>query len=191
MSAYATATELKELAHLPAATADDAKFGTLLERASRMFDRMVGVADQFFDMTVVGEDTEPTEQIFYPNGTRFIKLPPYIAGELTDVEMPDGYTVPDYIERDGYLVITTSTGVLDPYAWWQEGVPVTVTAIWGYAATPPEIKQVIIEIAIKLWRGTDAAFAKTAALDVFVLELSPMAQNIVSKYRMRHTLAFA
>lgn len=256
---YATYPDLQAVAH-QAKDSDAAKFRTLLERASRIFDQLCGVEPGHFDSTTyalwqsnkiyeVGDivvpttsnvhkyrvttagtsgATEPTwptgaastvtngtvvftengtdviaatDQIVYGDGTQFLRLPPYIPGSIVvdGVVMPSGYTVPDYAEKDGFLLVKgTTDGVLlspgyYPDGWgdyfisggWGSGVPITVTAKWGYDGVPADIKQVVIELAIKLWRLLDPAVAQTSDIPVAPVEPSPLSQAIIDRYRVR------
>lgn len=147
-----------------------------------------------------------TEQVVYGEGIAYLKIPPYIEGSIAvdGVEMPSGYTVPSYAEKDGYLVVTDSNGIaLVPGIYpddlgfpfylggWPQGVPVTITAQWGYDGVPEDIKQVVIELAIKFWRQNDPAYARTADLPAVSIEPSPLSQKIIDKYRMKKAVAFA
>lgn len=89
----------------------------------------------------------PTEQtiVVYGDGTAYLPLPAYVVGSITAVSAPTGYTVPSYIEADGYLVATDSTGVRrsaigSPWpvadetrvgSSWRAGVPYSITALFG------------------------------------------------------------
>jgi len=149
----------------------DSELQDLIEQASRMFDLECGVPDGYFSPAPI---PIATEQIFYGNGTNYIKLPPYVPGSLnTSITVPSGYTTPDFAEQDGYLVLTTSTGVLPPFnqfhncSWsgWWSGVPITVSAIWGFRETPAEVKNPVIELVINLHRETDPANVKLTNLE--------------------------
>lgn len=146
----------------------------------------------------------PTEQVVYGEGIAYLKVPPYISIAVDGVEMPSGYTVPSYAEKGGYLVVTDSNGIaLVPGIYpddlgfpfylggWPQGVPVTITAQWGYDGVPEDIKQVVIELAIKFWRGSDEAVAKTSELQATVMDVTPLSQKIIDKYRMKKAVAFA
>lgn len=158
------------------AVSDDA-LGEVVERASRFFDRLCGVADGYFEPA----DSATTTRVVYGDGGSYLRLPPYVAGTLsTTLGLPDGYTAPEFAERDGYLVLKASNGSLltrevtghTDYGWWS-GVPVTVTARWGYATTPPEVKMAVIELAINLVRETDPA-----ELSLLDLERQPLRERV-------------
>lgn len=114
------------------------------------------------------------DRIVYGNGLQILPLPPFTADSVTEVVAPDSYTVPDYIEQDGCLVITDSTGiVVSPYrsglsytygstTVWQQGVPYTVSADFGYSATDLDnLVQATLERAVQYWRYKDSGGSET------------------------------
>jgi hypothetical protein len=148
-----------------------------------------------------GADVVASNRTFYGDGTNYLRLDPYVAGSLnTTITMPDGYTAPDFIQRDGYLVFTTSDGVLPPFrhfhncAWqgWTSGVAVTISAIWGYEATPADVKLAVIELVLNLWRETDPAAVKLVGLEGQPLreKIPPRVLEIAKKYRFKTGVAF-
>jgi hypothetical protein len=86
----------------------------------------------------------------YGNGTAYLPLPAFEPESVTLVEAPSGYTVPEYIEQDGHLVVVDTTGRIPnlrgytPWFvdWggtavlWAAGVPYTVTATFTAATDP-------------------------------------------------------
>lgn len=112
--------------------------------------------------------------IVYGNGLQTLILPAYTVGSVTLVSAPSGYTVPDYIEQDGALVITDSTGiVVTPYRYglgyaygsslvWQYGVPYTVTATYGWGADDLAVlAEATLQTAVQLWRYRDTGGSET------------------------------
>ena len=167
----------------------DAQVETLIERASRFFDLLCGVAPGYFEPA----DVSPSNRTFYGNGTHFLKLDQYVPGSLNaTLTYPDGYTSLDFIERDGYLVLTDSTGVVathtsgrDFYGWYAR-VPITVSARWGLSATPADVKLAVIELAINLWRELDPANVKLVNLEGQPLreKYPPRVWEIARRYRV-------
>lgn len=196
MGQYATAVQFRAFAFQSVA-ADDAKYDALLLRASRLFDRACETEDDHF--AVAGAASART---FYGDGSTYLRLDPYVAGSLTTVTMPTGYEVPDRVElgRDGsfYLVRTfnedgtlyTDRSILSRPGWLV-GVPVTVTARWGYAAIPDDVVHVVIQKAIHLWRTNDPAQQKTADVDEQSKQEPEDWERVAEKYRERRALAFA
>lgn len=156
---YATAEEFKQVA-VPPVTGDsqDTYYESLIARASRMIDLACGVAVGYFGKA---ESTASALDV-YGSGLGLLHLPPYVAGSLTSVVAPDGYTLPSYIERDRYLVITDASGVIDSTSTWYQGAKITVTAKWGFEEVPDDIKQATLELAIALRLETDGVFMKLA-----------------------------
>lgn len=154
-----------------------AELEALIEQASRMFDRACGVPDGWFNPVVIPVATTKT---IYGDGSNYLSLPPYIPGSLsTSLTLPEGYTAPDFIEKDGYLIVHSGSVLSShvgtyhgswPYnhpVWqgWHVGVPITVSAIWGYYETPADVKMAVIEMVLNLWRESDPAQVKLVNLE--------------------------
>lgn len=139
-----------------------------------------------------GADVTASARTFYGNGTNALRVDPYVPGTLNAViTLPNGYTSPTFLERGEYLLLTNTNGSVAPFAssifsfgWWR-GVPVTVTALWGYEATPADIKAATIEMTINLYRETDPAHLSLIGRDGFILreQLPPRVLGIVKRYR--------
>lgn len=138
-----------------------------------------------------------TPQTFYSDGGNMLALPPYVSGSLnTTIGLPDGYSAQTFIERDGYLVRADTNGVVfsgfNPlYGGWYQGVPMTITAKWGYAATPADVKMAVIELAINVFRETDPAGLRLTNLDGSALRetMPPRVDEIARRYRRSETKA--
>lgn len=169
--------------------ASDDLIDNLIERVSRLFDQMCGVAEGYFNEPLYPTATEHT---FYGDGTNYLSLPPYIPGTLDTVSLPDEYSAPDYVAQNEHLIRTYSNHYLPPgpfrsyFYGWDEGVPVTVTAKWGFASTPADVKLAIIEWVINVWRETDPASLKLTNLDGSVLReaIPPRVKEVIKRYRM-------
>lgn len=167
----------------------DPQVATLITRASRFFDLLCGVSPGYFEAA----DSIATSKTFYGDGSHFLKLDRYVPGSLnTTLTFPDGYTAPEFIERDGYLVIKDSAGVLSHYSirnyhyGWYSGVPITVSAKWGFESTPEDVKLAVIELAINLWRELDPANVKLVNLEGQPLreKYPPRVWEIAKRYRI-------
>lgn len=175
--AYCTAAEVKEVG-TQLTNYDNTVVDKVIERCSRYFDHLCGVQDGFFE---AAEDAA-TEQVVYGDGTPYLSLPPYVAGTLnTTLDLPDGYTAPTFVERDGYLVLTGTNGSLltrpalghsHDVGWW-DGLPITVSARWGYSAPPADVKMAVIEMVINVLRETDPA-----NLNLLDLERQPLRERV-------------
>ena len=202
---YCTKTEVRRRAFggsgsggsATTAALPDEELDALIEQASRFFDLECGVEPGYFE---AAGDTA-TSKTIYGNGTNYLRLPPYVAGSLnTAITLPEGYTAPSFIEQNGFLVLTTSTGVLPPFhylhnccwAGWVAGVAVTVSARWGFEATPADVKMAVIELVINLWRETDPATLRLIDLERQPLRerVPPRSLEVAKKYRMRSGAVF-
>lgn len=161
---------------------------TLITRASRFFDLLCGVKPEYFEPA--GDSV--SNRTFYGNGTQFLKLDKYVDGSLnTTLTFPDGYTAPDFIERDGYLVFTDTNGVVGSlypsrcHGGWWAGVPIVISARWGLSATPEDVKLAVIELAVNLWRELDPANIKLVNLEGQPLreKYPPRVWEIARRYR--------
>jgi hypothetical protein len=170
----------------------DAELDALIEQASLFFDLECGLPPEHFETAGVAA----TARTFYPDGTGRLRLDPYVAGSLnTTISLPSGYTAPEFVERDGYLVRSSSSVLIDTRHWgdpWPIGVPITVTARWGYEATPADVKLAVIELVLNLWRETDPANVRLKDLEGQPLreKLPPRVARIAKKYRMKARPAF-
>lgn len=198
--AYCTKEEVRRRAHggsgsggtATTTALSDAELDALIEQASRVFDLECGVDPGHFEPA----SSTATERTFYGDETGWLRLDPYVAGSLSaTITMPDGYTVPEFVERNGYLVRSGSSVLVDTrYAAdpWPIGVPVTVTARWGYAATPADVKMAIIEFVLNLWRETDPVNVKLVSLEGQPLreKMPPRVAMIAKRYRGKNRPAF-
>jgi hypothetical protein len=174
---YCTAAEVKEVG-TQLSGHSDTLVDKYIKRASRYFDHLCGVVDGYFEPA----GKTATEQTVYGDGSVYLRLPPYLAGSLnTTLVVPDGYTAPPFIESDGYLVMTGTTGTVlsrsalgraSDYVWWP-GVPIKITARWGYVETPADVKMAVIEMTINLMRETDPA-----NLNLLDLERQPLRERV-------------
>ena len=175
----------------------DPDLEALIEEASRFFDLVCGVEPGYFEPAAA--EAAATTRTFYGDGTNYLKADPYLPGTLVGtLTVPSGYSAPDFVESDGYLVFTNSDHVLprtssrfSSFGWWQ-GVPITLTAIWGFTATPADVQAAIKELVINLWRETDPAQIKLINIEGQPLreKLPPRVEDIARRYRMKHAVAF-
>jgi len=187
---YCAPTEVREVATQITAVAEptawtDDVLNKVIERASRIFDLECGVAPEYFEAA----GTNATEITVDGDGTNYLRLPPYIPGSLnTTLTYPSGYSALGFTERVGYLV-RTENGILlaHQFGGWYENVPITVSARWGFEATPADVKHAIIEFVINLCKEVDPASIKLMNLDNQPLreKMPPRVQLVANKYKMR------
>lgn len=105
------------------------------------------IDDQLFDYTAWGSAS--TRDV-YGIATEYLSLPPFLSGSVTLVEYQSSagvfYPITGWYESDGRLFLN----------WSSRRVLYRVTAIWGYGPTiPAAIEEVVLEIAVNLWRSKD------------------------------------
>lgn len=193
--AYCSAIEVREVATQITATAQPTAWtndvlNRLIERASRLFDIECGVEPGFFD---AAKTPLTTGRVFYGDGTNFLKLPPYVAGTLnTTLSYPSGYSELEFTERGGYLVRTEGSVLnVQPFGGWYEGVPITVSAKWGFAETPADVKHAIIKLVIHICRTVDPTQLKLLVMEGQPLFVERMPKDVVElakKYRYREAV---
>jgi hypothetical protein len=117
------------------------------------------------------DDAAPSSVTVYGDGSDYLTLPRHVQGSVSAVTAPTGYTVPTYIQTNGYLRATAATTYLGqrPYPgyWgrWGYGVPYTVTATWGTRATSADLTEAVLELAVEIYRGRDSGFSGTVGVD--------------------------
>lgn len=177
--------------------------------------RFLNVATTFIDndlgISFTAAETG-TEIVRVDIDTYALPLPAnYVEDSVTAVTAPSGYSVPDdYIEHDGYLIVTTSDGVTTPpylqrrYAWdvhflsaglWRAGVPYTIAGDFGHGAAPDDIKWLTCELAVLLWNGKAAGGVEVAATEAAVAtiraNLSPLHRAVLEAHRVPSGFTFA
>lgn len=186
---FRTSGSMSPTAQATTTALPDSEVTNLIERASRFFDLLCGVEPGYFEAADVSE----SERTFYGDGTHYLKLDRYVEGSLNaSISLPEGYTVPEFIERQGYLVISSSGVITQRYApfpcagGWYAGVPITVLAKWGFESTPADVKLAVIELAVNLWREMDPANIKLVNLEGQPLreKYPPRVWEIAKRYRV-------
>lgn len=166
----------------------------VLQAASRIFDKLCGVPDNFFAKA----GASATDQTFYGDGTAFLKLPPFIGTPTVAIPGSE-YTPEDYTVVNGSLVIlgrTTRRNLNeyernDRFTGWYDAVPITVTARWGWTAIPDDVQFAVMQIAINMWRQGDPAFTSISQSgEPNTLPAVPaVAQTIADLYRAKFGLS--
>lgn len=195
---YCTPAEVREagtqITESAPVKATDAYLTKLIERASRYFDLVCGVAPEFFEPA----GSTATARTFYGDGTNFLRLDSYVNGSLNaTISVPEGYEVPAFVERNGFLVLSSNGNLphrVAPYpsfsvnggGWWA-GVPITVTAKWGLDATPADVKMAVIELVINLLRETDPAAVKLVGTEGQVIreKMPPRVLAVAKRYQQK------
>jgi hypothetical protein len=172
MSAYITTLKLMDNAVAHEAS-EEAVWQEYAEGASRLFDKLCDVEDNFFAKTT---DTQ-SAKTFYGNGVDMMQLPPFVVGTVTSITI-DGtaFAVTDWrVSPNGFL-IRLDDGEFD------ETEAIVVTAKWGFAEIPADVRLVVQELANYLWRVKDPLFTKMSGVEI-PEELSPTVKAAIKKYR--------
>lgn len=159
----------------------------VLDRATQILDTAIGYS---LATSVSGS------QVVYGDGTAY--LVPAACLTVSGVTAPSGYDIPDYVLRDGMLILTDSAGVLVPEAYagrgpvpaWREGVPYTVAGTFGYAAVPDDIVEACLEIAVRLWRGRSSGFSDVVGVEGggavgYEKAFPAMVRHTIGRYRAK------
>lgn len=175
----------------PAGSTEDARIQLCLDAATALIDTELG---HDWAAGVVGTE------VVYGDGSAELEPPAFVAGSVTAVSAPSGYSVPTYAEVDGRLVVADASGIIYrppfyPYPWgyytqrWLPGVPYTVSATYGWGEAPDDIKQACLEIAIAMYRGRDAGYSDVVGTAGsggeigYVGKYSKRADAILRRYR--------
>lgn len=150
MARYATLEQLKgyvegiDEQEEPAASA-------LLDRVSSLLDVRLGVIWRgIFDVA----EEEPSERMLTGTGTDQMVVPPFVPDSIESVVDADGHSIDFSVEMPN-KVIRDDGGI------FERGLRYTVTARWGWEETPPEITELTLQTAVRLWRGRDESFSGT------------------------------
>lgn len=176
---YITAEQLKNVGIASESDSDEV-FDLLCASVSRMFDRECEVSDGFFNAAPA---SGVTLKSYIANGTKFLRLSPYIPGTITiiDVDGDDRFEAApadrEYRETaDGYLIFDTVPCI---------DTPIDVTARYGFAAIAADIQQACLEQALAMWRKKDLSFAEMSGVSAAAInaEFSPTFSAVVNRYR--------
>ncbi len=153
MAAYATVDQLREmLPQVAAGAANDLLLVSMLERATRVAEGRLGF--QFAEYGAAASKDfvgQTTGQV--------LVIPAHQAGSVTAIAELEckGMTsewstaLTEWVE----LAEEISAGArLFRYAGWRTGW-FRATAVWGYGPAPAEVVEVVLELAVNLWRGRD------------------------------------
>jgi hypothetical protein len=177
---------------------DSTNQSLLVTAASRLFDNLCEVAEDFFAPYVPASPEVFTDRDFYGDDTAYLQIDPFTELNGTDPVVIDTdpdvtYDLPEYSVVGDRLVVLDRTRLMREeaaaypfrFVGWRRGVKVTVSAKWGWAETPADVQMAVIAIAINQFRMTDPAFTKLS--DVEVADIPPIAQTVVDKYRQRYS----
>ncbi len=173
------------------ATADDTALTAIIARASEVVDAYCGRTWE-----TAGESA--TARIFYGTGTPKLRLD-WTATTINAaaVALPSGWTEPAFVEQRNEAAGTLYAQIVDSEGWmipstvdyypyvWPEGMPITVTATWGYATYPGDVIEATAIIATARWRETYVGALEDWQCDVGrTFEIPPNAREILNRLRL-------
>lgn len=192
MADYVTEEQVTAFSHEFGALSNTSAVATLLTAASRLFDNLTGVSANFYQ--TAADPAAYSARVFYGNGTGYLPVDPYTALNPTDpvvIDPDHAYDVPDYVERDGMLVIYGS--YIGRFLGWSDGIQVTISANWGFPETPADVTLACAHLAVHLWRTADPAFATISNSEgaaARVETIPKVALDIVNVYKAKYRQGF-
>jgi len=157
-------------------SSDDSVFDDYAEGASRLFDLLCEVDDNFF----APAGSSATEETLFGSGVDMMRLPPFVAGSIESVTIDgDALDAADYRVKDEFLIYKDGTE-------FDVDSDIVVTAKWGFASVPAAVQTVVQELANYLWRNKDPMFAKISDVEIETA-LSPTTNAIIKKFRDKYS----
>lgn len=208
MADYATWEQVIPLAHEADALSTTGQ-DLLLTAASRLFDKQVGVPDDFFSVGDVDAPITYSNRDFIGDGTAYLKLDPYLALNPTDPVLVNDDTildpdftssnVPEYVARNGMLVVLgrtiyrnfSPTGI-NRFQGWPDGRQIRVSANWGFSAIPADVTVAVAHIVLALWRTGDPAFSVISNAEgaaTRIETIPKVARDIITEYKEKYSRA--
>ena len=207
MADYVTSSVVSSFGHEFAGLSDPTAVDLLVTAASRLFDNLCEVEEDFF--APAPDPVDYTDRDFIGNGTAYLRLLPYTALNDTDPVLMNEGTIedpsyvstnlPDYIEREGGLVVLDKTlrtnydtsyytGV-NRFVGWPDGKQIRVSANWGWTETPADVQLACVHLCYHLWRTADPAFAVISSADgtVRATPIPAVVKATVDKYRAEYS----
>ena len=179
MAAYIETLNLMDNA-VASEASDEAVWAEYALGASRLFDLLCDVEDNFFAKA----ETGTSEKIFFGNGIDMFRLPPFAAGSVTQVKIDN-----EIIQASNYRI----TGIVGAQflfdrryfqSTFDTDEAIKITARFGFPEIPQSVKIVVTELANTLWRFRDPLFAKISDVEI-TKEVSPTTALLIKKFRDR------
>jgi hypothetical protein len=149
--AMATVSMLRDyLDQVPSGAGMDTKLTKILARAESIVVDALGFA--FFDADADWSDVSTSAKRVQSEESTYLALPPYLAGSITSLVPMSGAIattseVTDYEETADRCYLYRAAG------WGARRYQ--ITAKYGYGAAPPAIVEVVLELAVNIWRSKD------------------------------------
>lgn len=141
--------------------------------ASRLFDLLCEVEDDFFAKT----SNAVSEKTFYGDGIDMLRLPPFVAGSITEILIDDVLIADSYRLSNDYLINLDNDFTYD--------AEIKITAKWGFAEINAAVKVATQELANYLYRNRDPMFAKISDVEI-EKTLSPTVNATIKKFRDKY-----
>lgn len=174
--AYVDATTIKLFAEAEESSPDTV-WEILAASASLIFDRACLVEENFFKLA----GNSATDKTFFINETGYYFIPPFVDDATIeyDGEEIDAET---YKIQDNFLIapeLKQDNPTNDFFI---------ISAKWGFAAIPADVKQAVIEQALFMWRRKDMAFTELSGVSPTIAQaqLSPTCEFVAQKYKEKY-----
>lgn len=139
------------LTQLDPTAAVSGNLSAILERATQAVETVLGYA-------YMGTVEEARRVI--GGGSPYLTLPPHTVGTVTEID-PEP-TSGEWEEIGMRLVLLNAdTGVY--ICWTRRGY--MVTADWGCGSPPPDVVEVVLELAVQIYQGKDSGFSGIVGVD--------------------------
>lgn len=172
---------------------DLAKVEALIPAASRWIDRACRVADGYFDAAAAAA----TNRTFYGNGTSHLYVGPHNSTIVaTNVAFVDtSITVPDFTERPNRSSLLVWLVADEGEEVWRKNKPLIISAKWGFAAIPEEIKLACIELVLAQFRTLDPArergIADASGVEFRIAKIPARVKEICEQWRRLQPIQMA
>lgn len=179
---YVETATIKQFAEAPDESSDEI-WDILAASASLIFDGASGVAENFF----APAGFNPADKFFKYEPSGFYKLPPFIGDAVVKInETNDTIDAAKYTLSDNILFFNNYLyGVPFPFDTDYFNNFLKISARWGFAETPADVRQAVIEQALFMYRRKDAAFTEISGVSAAVVQqsLAPTCRLVADKYK--------
>jgi hypothetical protein len=201
MADYVTLSQIAAFSQEFGALSDAGGQTLLPTAASRLFDNLCEVPENFF----AAAGSSFTARDYYGDGTAYLTVDPFtvlntVNPVVIDPDTDVTYDLPDYIAIDNQLIVLDKTKQLNQltaafnnrFTGWHLGVKVTVSAKWGFTAIPADVQMAVIALAIVQWRTADPAFSVISSSESAYTKTASLAevhQTTIEKYKRKYSRA--
>lgn len=157
--AIATLAQLREyLNQVKTGTATDDQLTGILGRAESIVVDALGFT--FFDDGVGWADVAPTQKRVRSERSAYLRLPAYQIGSISEIALMSGTSITTTtVDADLYEETEDRFHLYRPGGW--DGERYAVTAKFGYGPAPASIVELILELAVNIWRQRSQGLFQT------------------------------